>query len=663
MAGEWKFRVMDRGEKLVDPFQGQFFTTNIVGGITAALVRETIQNSLDARVDDTDDEGQPYIVIVRFALSGDRNALQAVRFRHYLGGLIPHLIATDTGLQLVQRPEFESRMPYLVIEDQNTIGLVGDPSKFEDSDNNGSKENFFWFWRNVGRSGKVHDARGRWGLGKAVYPKTSEINTYFGLTAREIDDADHDGPVALLMGESILKIHKLEGHQENYNPYGYYGQFADPAHSFFVSPLDEAGDNAEIDDFISDFRLWRKNDDDEFLLGLSLVIPFPSPEITRSELIKATIIQYFYPVLLNQLEVYVEDEETEEPIRISGDTLADMLTETTILQNDSINRDQLQRLIDFTKWIIEDGDNEIIELRSPGTDYTPAWRSDLFLDEAINRRIEEAAAHFEEGSRVGFRVPVKVHPVNGEASMAWFRVFMEKDRNLEEPDCHFIRDGITIVGVNPLKRKTLRAIVIIDDRRLSKLLGDAENPAHTEWSKDSPNFIGKYVDGDKTISFIINSLDRLFSWLNKPAEGLDEEVLGDVFFLPHDDENGEGAGDTEHEREINVPPQVNPPRNGTPVSIEKTDGGIVIKKAPNAAELPESVRVRMGYMRASGNPLDGYNRFDFDLGQPSIRKQTYNAEITLAEENHLEFRITQADFRVTITGFDPERDLIVKTNP
>jgi hypothetical protein len=64
----------------------------------------------------------------------------------------------------------------------------------------------------------------------------------------------------------------------------------------------------------------------------------------------------------------------------------------------------------------------------------------LYLDEAINRRIEEAAAHFEEGSRVGFRVPVKVHPVNGVAYMAWFRVFMEKDRNLEEPDCHFIRD-------------------------------------------------------------------------------------------------------------------------------------------------------------------------------------------------------------------------------
>jgi hypothetical protein len=55
MAGVWKFRIMDKSEKKEDPFQSQFFTTNIVGGLAAALVRETIQNSLDAKV--SDEEG------------------------------------------------------------------------------------------------------------------------------------------------------------------------------------------------------------------------------------------------------------------------------------------------------------------------------------------------------------------------------------------------------------------------------------------------------------------------------------------------------------------------------------------------------------------------------------------------------------------------------
>ena len=71
--------------------------------------------------------------------------------------------------------------------------------------NDHEKHNFFWFWRNVGRSGKVHDARGRWGLGKAVFSKASGINTYYGLTVRDSDSK------VLLMGESILRIHKVEG--------------------------------------------------------------------------------------------------------------------------------------------------------------------------------------------------------------------------------------------------------------------------------------------------------------------------------------------------------------------------------------------------------------------------------------------------------------------
>ena len=68
-------------------------------------------------------------------------------------------------------------------------------------------------------------------------------------------------------------------------------------------------------------------------------------------------------------------------------------------------------------------------------------------------------------------------------------------------------------------------------------------------------------------------------------------------------------------------------------------------------------------MRASGNPFSGYSPFDFDLGRPPIEIQAGNAEITMAEKNNLEFRITGDDFRVILTGFDPERDLIIDTNP
>jgi hypothetical protein len=39
---------MKPGEINVDPIEGEFFTTEAIGSVTDALVRESIQNSLDA---------------------------------------------------------------------------------------------------------------------------------------------------------------------------------------------------------------------------------------------------------------------------------------------------------------------------------------------------------------------------------------------------------------------------------------------------------------------------------------------------------------------------------------------------------------------------------------------------------------------------------------
>ena len=49
-SAEWKFRAMSRGEINVDPIEGEFFTTEALGSLSDALIREAIQNSLDAGI-------------------------------------------------------------------------------------------------------------------------------------------------------------------------------------------------------------------------------------------------------------------------------------------------------------------------------------------------------------------------------------------------------------------------------------------------------------------------------------------------------------------------------------------------------------------------------------------------------------------------------------
>ena len=251
--GEWKFRRMTKSEKLVDPIQSQFFTTNIVGGLTAALVREAVQNSLDANLrlnSEVEENGDVvvYPVEVRFFLSGMSKSIPQDVFSKYTKGLIPHILAQGNGLPVEQRPDFQSPTPYLLIEDSNTRGLEGDPLESEDpGENDKENHNFYWFWRNVGRSGKGHGDRGRWGLGKTVFPAASKINTFFGLTVRYEDGK------RLLMGQSVLKIHHIHGEDVKFCPYGDFGEFHD-SDPYFVSPVKGT---KELDDFEENFCVER----------------------------------------------------------------------------------------------------------------------------------------------------------------------------------------------------------------------------------------------------------------------------------------------------------------------------------------------------------------------------------------------------------------------
>ena len=78
---EWRFRGMQPGEMNIDPIEGEFFSTAALDSLSDALVREAIQNSLDARI-----PGVP--VRVRIAFPAPASPSVSTR---YFGGLWNHL--------------------------------------------------------------------------------------------------------------------------------------------------------------------------------------------------------------------------------------------------------------------------------------------------------------------------------------------------------------------------------------------------------------------------------------------------------------------------------------------------------------------------------------------------------------------------------------------
>ena len=167
MAGEpprWRFRRMLPSEINQDPVQGEFFTN--VSDLPERLVRESLQNSLDART-----PGET--VRVRFAFSGEDGALPVEDAARYLDGLAPH-VSAGTDADAAEREAIEEAraclarpMTWLAIEDFGTTGLAGD---VEANDPKQPGNHFWGFFRSIGISPKGEDAGGSWGLGKWVFP-------------------------------------------------------------------------------------------------------------------------------------------------------------------------------------------------------------------------------------------------------------------------------------------------------------------------------------------------------------------------------------------------------------------------------------------------------------------------------------------------------------
>lgn len=377
---------MHPGEMNIDPIESEFFSTEVLGSLADALVREAIQNSLDARAG-----GEP--ARVRFAFSSPAAMLEGDQAERYLAGLREHLAADRAGI--AQPPPPGEPLSFLVLEDFGTRGLQGDPGQSEDEEIGaaGVRNDFYYFWRNVGRSRKQSSDLGRWGLGKTVFPAASRINAFFALTVRRDDGR------RLLMGQAVLRIHKLDG--ARYYPYGYFGGFRGD----FALPVDDA---EVIDTFRQDFGVARSREP-----GLSVVIPYPDPDLTPEAVLPSVVRHYFLPILAGDLVV--------EVVR---DGRAETLDARTVMRLvESLGGGEgarLQPLVELARWGLDLAAERFLKLPEPPSGAAPRWGADEGLDQAL----APLRRQFATGERIALRVPVWVKPANADAALASFDVFL-----------------------------------------------------------------------------------------------------------------------------------------------------------------------------------------------------------------------------------------------
>lgn len=628
---QWKFPPQIAGYMAQEPVQREFFTSENMGGLARALVRESVQNALDARVKTP--------VYIRFATI----ELKPEAYLAYLEGLLPHLKAIDP--KYVTLPNTKSPMQFLIVEDFNTSGLEGDPEITFLKDPK-PRENFYYFWHNVGRTGKGGANRGSWGLGKTVFPAISSISTFFGLTNR------HSDKRRLLMGQSVLRYHEISAGKP-ITPYGYFGTFQEKA-AYFSLPIET---QEEIDHFSSTFQLLRK----PHQAGLSLVIPAPHGNIGVSQLLLQSLQEYFYPILIGDLVVQIEGISQG---RKTGGTakrdnllnLIGQIPEEAFANSTDFDKDAFQRLLNFMIWSLSYAESDKIVITPPNAN-VPDW-SKYNLEGVI----PEAQQRFEHEQRIAFRVevPIKTDGRKGTVSTGWFNVYLERDELLRGSESYFLRSGIWVKDVKGHNLRGLRGVVVIDgvENPLVKLLASAENPAHTEWQEQS-NTLKTYVGGAPTLRFVRQSLSRLGSLLTQRDKEIDQNLLRDIFFVERPAEENsrqtktaaEKRGDVSEERHADFPELH---AREAVISMQPVKGGVEILGSNNVKP-GLHVKVEFAYAIRRGNAFQKYEPLDFDLRTMSVKAE--GVEIELQAENKLHFVVQEPQFVVLVKGFDSLRDI------
>lgn len=601
----------------------KFFKSDAVASHPVAVVREGIQNTLDAA-----DAGPAH---VRLSMG----TVAASAAEPFTEGLFAHLDALRSHSNSIPTPD--SDVPYLAFEDFNTTGLRGNPRQWEPIDE--TPNPFFNFFRGEGVSNKSDTQRGRHGVGKMVFSVASRARCIFGLTCTE-----EEGP--LLMGTATLPLHRING--RSYHPDGWFGlQDVVGGGGQLTVPVTE---REYLNSFADTFGLKRGTQN-----GLSIVVPWVDDTFDHQRLVAAVIEGYFWPILQGDLTVSVET--TEDTSEITSSTLA---SELGRLPDETSSR--LSPVIALAERALGR------ELHTVTCSGESERGKPKFTDESLSDQDrEQLLEQLDSGETVQIRVPLTVRPKSRQAAEAlstFFDIFLCQDTSNDDGQILFIREGLIISQTRPRRCPGYRGLVIADDAPIAKFLGDAENPAHTEWQKDNVKDLYTYAPG--TLDFIVQSVPNLLRLLASKKQEANTSIFIDLFSVPSREKDEpksksrkpkpKGPGES-------AAPDIDVPRRPRRLSLEHRPNGFVITRGAPESDRPHQIDVRIAYESRKGNPFKKYSPSDFDLARPQIQIVPSGCRIVHRQGNRMRIEVDEDDFQVAVTGFDPNRDIRVDARP
>ncbi len=611
---KWFFPPQPQGQVETEVTQRDQFSNDEVE-LAETIVREAIQNSLDAAVED------PANIKVSFRWLDESDGLTAEFLSEILEKQLEHAEVAGLGIGEI---DFD-KPTALVIEDFGTSGLTGSVNKKDD-------DNFSDFWRRHGKSHKSGKSRGRWGLGKLVYSTTSQVGAFFGVTIRPRDANIY------IMGQTVLNLRTVNDIE--YPPHAFYSNVENEGDLFHQIPVPST-ESAIVERFSDQFSLARGNE-----TGLSVIIPFPNPDIQFERILSVAIENYYYPIITGQLKLQFNNTE------IDSNNIRELAHKYA---SEAI--DDIDEVFDFIEEAFIADEEDLLSLK-------PSWADDIKLDENDfdQDTLEQIRDGFSKGKMIGLKLPVEIKHKDGKTEDTSFSVYIKRPEELSRGQDLYVRGGLTLPGESKFRDRKALGVMVAEKEAICAFLGDAENAAHTQWNSTAEKLRKNYRSPQKIVKVIKNALVELYDLLAGVTEEIDEQALAAFFWME------EPEATTRRRRPVRTPltiPEIAEPRIQD-FSICRIAGGFTVtttnKTTPQ--RFPQTVRIQMAYNIGRGNPFKKYSAYDFTVGSKDIEIALTKESGKIIEKNGntLVLNVNEAPFKMQVTGFDVNRDLRVRLN-
>lgn len=575
---------------------------------TDTFVREAIQNSLDARLDDLNAD-EP--VVIRF----DFHEAPLGKRARFLEQAIAHRQQANLP---VPAEWAAGRIKWVTVQDSNTKGLLGNLD-----DRNGD---FWGYWLNFGLSNKTGTGRGGRGIGRVTFLIASKMNAVLGLTRRSTDLAMAGCGMCVLkagqQGDEFKSTHSYLAERENGSIYKLHGS------DEFNRQLEEA------------FNL-NAYSQDPGMTGLSLVIPYPHEELDENGILAAAVDHFAPAILSGALVVEVGvDRLDQQSIQTTGPMVAKQIRSKPVAEG-------TRRYLEM----VRDGlSGAAAEVRLPSA-------STKLLEFRESEVAGELRADLADDKTVVFslRFPMTKGSV---AYLPSLTVVARATPYGKLPLDRLFREGMSLPEVKTRRPADIDLVLLVDEEPLAQYLNFCEGKAHLDLleSKEVRAKLEEAGFAGVQVRRLVKSLpDQLRDFLTEESSEPDTSVWQNWFSIA--DPKSEKKKVPKQQKDDPEPPPVPPPpppppANVSAVVVDTLADGFRLKANPEYTKFPALVDVTIAYADGSAKP--SWSEFDFRPKDLQTAAQNCAYEF---QDNRLRVRGWSVDSTVEVTGFDVRREL------